>query len=478
MSHSSIKEQIEKLKLESNKFLSSDETPSDVKFFINSLMSILEIIVVVLLTKKVRRNSSNSGLAPSQNFGSNGNRNHPTTSKTSIEGTQLPNVENVVEETNIKLSTCKCCGEDLRYIKVKSHETRVVKDIIYKVVEKRLHAEVKECPSCHKTMKASFPLGVDGEIQYGDGVKILIINFLMVQMVSLQRTAEFLNGILGSVVSQAVMLKYILQMYHALDLWEAEQIDFLKNSTSLYIDETSVRINGKNYWFHTYGHKHTTLQFLSKFRGREAIEEIGILPEYKGVAVHDRYMSYLSYKNVLHALCGSHLLRDLKYIEELTKHSWATKMKKLLCETAETIYDRQKTRVLTTKERKDLSKKYQKILKLAEKEMPALAEKNGNRGRIKRTEEQNLYFVFKNYEKEVLRFTEDKNVDFTNNRAESDLRMTKVKQKVSGGFRTEEMARAFCRISGYLKSMRYQGYSAFEAISFALKGEIPKVRCE
>ncbi len=148
-------------------------------------------------------------------------------------------------------------------------------------------------------------------------------------------------------------------------------------------------------------------------------------------------------------------------------------LKILLQEAAERVRLRPIKRVLTAKEFKKLQSEYRRILKQALLEMPPFPEKSGKRGRTKMTDAQNLWSRLSGYEDSVLMFARVKVVDFTNNRAERDLRMCKVKQKVAGCFRTEHMARAFYRISSYIKSMRYEGYSAVEAISLALQGKIP-----
>jgi transposase len=119
-----------------------------------------------------------------------------------------------------------------------------------------------------------------------------------------------------------------------------------------------------------------------------------------------------------------------------------------------------------------LQSRYRNILKGALKELPTFPESSGRRGRPKHTDAQNLWLRLKSHEESILRFTIDKNIDFTNNRAERDLRMSKVKQKVSGCFRELEFARHYCRISSFLKTMRYKGYSSLGGIMLALQREI------
>ena len=214
------------------------------------------------------------------------------------------------------------------------------------------------------------------------------------------------------------------------------------------------------------------MQFLHPSRGGDAIKDIGILGKYGGVLVHDCWSPYFSYTDITHALCVAHLLRELKFVEDSTGSKWATNLKKILQEAVELVHKRN-SGVLTRKEYQTLQRRYRNILTRALKELPPFPEGNGKRGRTKHTNAQNLWLRLEKYETEVLLFAKRKDVDPTNNRAERDLRMSKVKKKVSGCFRTEKMAKHFCRITSYVKTMRYKGYSSLQAINLALKGKIP-----
>jgi len=446
--------------------------PPEARFFIRSMLSMLDIIVAVLLEKKTRKNSSNSGLPPSQNNGSNGNRNKGSGDRAGL-GSAAANTRQVETKEITSPDECAKCGEDLGEVKATGREERKKIDIIYEIVTHTVVAEIKKCPSCKHTNKGSFPEGVDGEIQYGDGIKAAIINYLVVQMMSLQRVQEHLMGLVGRSLSQAIMLKYLWQFSEGLREWEEQQIKKLLSCKVIHCDETSTRVNKVNWWVHSYSSGEITLKFLHQGRGTAAMEDIGIIPRYGGVLIHDCWASYLSYENTGHALCGGHLLRELKFIEQSCSYKWATKVKKILQEAAKRVASRPGKRVLNKQEYKRLQSRYRNALTRGLEEMPSFPEKSGKRGRTKCTDAQNLWSRLNKYEDSVLMFARIKEVDFTNNRAERDLRISKVKQKMSGGFRTEEMARVFYRISSYVKSMRYKGYSSIEAISLAMQGKIP-----
>jgi transposase len=471
MSKESIREKIKDTKERLRLSLTSNNVNPELKGAIEALLLLVDIMIAIFLEKKIRKNSSNSGLPPSRNNGPNGNRNKGSGDRSKI-GDQISNTKNTETEEKTTPNKCTSCLENLKSTSVTGTEERKKIDIVYEIITHTVVAEIKKCPECGKLNKGNFPHGMAGKIQYGNGIKATIINFLTVQMISLERVQEHFRGLIGRFISQAIMLKYIAQLSGSLREWEECQIAKILSAPVIYCDETSMRVDKANYWVHSYSYEDITLKFIHPRRGNEAINEINIIPRYGGIIVHDRWASYFSYKESRDALCGGHLLRDLKFVEESTKNKWATEMKQLLQQTAETISGRPKMRVLTTKEFACLRKEYRKILLAGKKELPLFPEKTGKRGRIKHTEAQNLWLVFKELEESVLMFTKIKEVDFTNNRAERDLRDSKLKQKVSGCFRKFEYAKHFCRISSYVKTMRYKGYSSLEAISLALQGNI------
>jgi len=240
----------------------------------------------------------------------------------------------------------------------------------------------------------------------------------------------------------------------------------------MHVDETSLRVDRKNHWIHVYSSGEITLKRLHRRRGKEAIEAINIIPRYGGIAVHDCWQSYFSYGNYEDALCGSHLLRELAFIIDSNGYAWAVNMKRLLQETCAKV-SKSESKCLTEQEYKNLQKRYRNILTRGGKELPPIPPKqNGKRGKVAKSDAHNLWERFREHEKSVLMFAKLAHVPFTNNRAERDLRMSKVKQKISGCFRTLRYAEAYCRISSYLQTMAYKGYNPLVAIQMALSGQI------
>jgi len=168
-------------------------------------------------------------------------------------------------------------------------------------------------------------------------------------------------------------------------------------------------------------------------------------------------------------------MRELTFIVESNDYAWAKNIKRLLKETC-TKVSKSEQKKLSDKEYANLQKRFRNIITRGEKELPTIPPKpSGKRGKIAKSDAHNLWERIKNHEQAVLLFAKESHVSFTNNRAERDLRMAKVKQKVSGCFRTLKYAEAYCRISSYLQTMTNKGYNPLIAIQMALAGEINDV---
>ena len=336
----------------------------------------------------------------------------------------------------------------------------------------QIDAEIKSCPSCQAQSKGEFPADRQGPVQYGLGIKAYLLNLLITQMVSLSRAKKLMHTLVGVVISEATLLRYILQLNESLTEWELRSIEQLLASPVIHVDETSMRVNKSNYWVHVYSTGTTTVKFLHRSRGTEAMEKINIIPRYGGVIIHDCWASYLSYGHCDHGLCGSHLLRELTFVVESNGYRWASNMKALLQQTCATVSTR-KRKKLTTREYANLQKRYRNILTRGAKELPPIPERvSGQRGRVAKSDAHNLWERFSEHEQAVLLFARNADVSFTNNRAERDLRMGKVKQKVSGCFRQERLASAYCRISSYLQTMAYRGFNPLVAIQLAFSDDL------
>jgi transposase len=454
----SLKQQFEDLK-------SQGSLNRESLFLMQSMFTLFEILISVFMEKKTKKTSKNSSLPSSQSDKDNTStniRNSHSKGKVQKSG-QLPSVETTVKVEKSEVNFCTHCGEDLSKIKATGKERRTHIDIFFEKRVVHIDAEIKECPYCEEMTKGWFPSSFKGPLQYGNNIKIFVLNLLIAQMVPLKRVQKLVQSLIGKMISEASMLRWILKLHMSLESWEEEQISKLLSMESLHVDETSMKVGGKNYWIHVYSSSDITLKFIHPKRGGEAIEDIGIIPKYGGVIIHDCWASYLSYGNCGHALCGSHLLRELTFIVESNEYRWASNMKFLLKETSRIVAKREDKK-LTDSEYKNLQKRYRNILTRGKKELPEIVKKSKSRGRIAKSDAHNLWERLKNYEESVLKFSKYSYVSFTNNRAEQDLRMNKVKQKVSGSFRSYLHAQAYCRIFSYIKTQANIGTSSMIAL--------------
>lgn len=470
----SVREEVDRLKNEFERLCSEGKVSSETRVLMNSLLVVVELILSIFLEKKTRKNSKNSSLPSSQTS------KDETSLSNSISNGKGRKVSGTIGNSRTKETvkvakavTCDTCGAELDNTPCEGHERRTKIDIVFEKVVEHVDAEVKQCPNCEATVKGLFPEDMPGKLQYGNGIKALVIHLIVSQMVALNRVQKQIAAMIDTVISEASLLKYVMRLYLALETWEASATKSLLQAPSVHVDETSLRVEKKNHWIHVYSSGEVTLKFLHRKRGNDAIVGLDIIPRYGGVIIHDCWASYLSYDHCGHGLCGSHLLRELTFIVDSNQYRWARNMKKLLRETCRTVADRKEKR-LSDEEYANLQKRYRNILTRGGKELPEVPPKpKGKRGKMAKSDAHNLWERFQKYETAVLLFAKDPNVPFTNNRAERDLRMAKVKQKISGCFRKEQYARAYCRISSYLQTMASRGVNPLVAIQMALAGSIP-----
>lgn len=470
----SVRDQFDNIKADFQKLISKGKVGVEVAALFNALILLFDIVLSIFLERKTTKTAANSSIPPSQ---TDKEETTPSQKKTNGKGqtetvTKTANTRTVETTTVSPVTQCEHCGNDLTEVACQCVERRTRIDIIFEKTVEHVDAEVKQCPSCKTTVKGNFPRDMAGPLQYGNGIKAYVIQLLVMQMMSLNRVSKMLATFIGTLISEATLLGYIIRLHVALAPWEVAAKQQLLSAQCINTDETSFRVDKKNHWIHVYSAGDITLKVLHKKRGKKAIEDIGIIPKYGGVIVHDCWASYLSYDHCLHGLCGSHLLRELTFIIDAHGYRWAKNMKRLLKVTCKRVSEKEEKR-LDSENYNKLQRRYRNILTRGEKELPVIPDKpNGRRGKIAKSDAHNLWERFKKYEASVLLFAKLTHVPFTNNRAERDLRMSKVKQKVSGCFRVEKYAQAYCRISSYLQTMKNKGVNPLVAVSMALSGNI------
>ena len=472
----SVRDEVDRIKKEFDTLNNTGKLNAECKVLMRSMLIVVELILSIFLEKKNKKTKRNSRKPSSQTEKDNSAITKPGSKSKGKKESKVTarNMRTNESVTIVEVNFCDVCGGDLSDTPCQHHERRTKIDIVFEKVVEHVDAEIKECPNCETTVKGTFPEDMPGPLQYGNGIISYIINLLVCQMVSINRTQKLVKAMIGTVIAEVTMLKFILRLHFALADWESLAIKKLMAQLAMHVDETSLRVDKKNNWIHVYSAGDITLKFLHEKRGKEAIDDIGIIPKYGGTIIHDCWASYLSYENCNHGLCGSHLLRELTHVIESNNYAWAKNMKNLLQETCKKV-SKSKRKKLTKKQYSNLQKRYRNIITRGEKELPIIPPKpNGKKGKIAKSDAHNLWERLKEHESAVLLFAIDANVAFTNNRAERDLRMAKVKQKVSGCFRKEIYAKAYCRISSYLQTMANKGYNPLVAIQMALAGELSK----
>ena len=246
-----------------------------------------------------------------------------------------------------------------------------------------------------------------GPLQYGNGIKALSNDLLVAQMLSLRRSTELIYAITGIKISEATSLSNIKRLFYSLQSWKDWTKKQLLTRPALHVDETGFRVEKKTWWLHVATDGTLTLKYLHRKRGKEAIEDFGIIPFYFGVLIHDRWGSYFLYDQCKHQVCGSHLLRDLAFVIDSNNYRWARLMKKLLCEICDKV-NKSETKVLSEAECRRYVKRYRTILTQGAKEMPKILRRSkGQRGRVAQTFAHNLHQAMLILEESVLRFMSD-----------------------------------------------------------------------
>ncbi|WP_052515676.1 IS66 family transposase [Phaeodactylibacter xiamenensis] len=365
----------------------------------------------------------------------------------------------------------KCsCGQNLEStVPSISLERRQVFDLPPKLLQIEEHRlEVKHCPCCGEQHTGSFPSGVPAPVQYGDRVHALVSLLNVEQSMPVGRVGELFASLTGYELNENTVSTSVQRMYGKLADDEAVIKEQALCSPVAHADESGARVAGKLHWAHNFVCGLFTYLFVHEKRGAQALYSgQSIAQNYTGTLVHDCWASYFRLPNARHALCGAHLLRELRGLSENHGRKWAEKMHSLLMYAYE--FSSGGSSVLQAKKYKTVLSRYRQILKEANREEPPPEPRP--KGRPKKTKGRNLLERLERYEEEVLRFTREHEVPFTNNLAERDIRPLKTKLKVSGCFRTLQGARHYARIKSFCSTAKKHGLSAYEELLNAWRGE-------
>jgi transposase len=441
-----------------------------------ALKSALEVllILVTLLLNRITLNSKNSSKPPStdpnrKKSSKKGESNRKPGGQKGRNGTTLQPVDDPDEVAVLKVDR-RTLPRGSQYHEV-GHEIRQVIDIDISRFVTEYRAQILEDDQGNRFV-APFPDRVNRPVQYGLKLKANAVYMSQFQLIPYDRIRDHFQEQLHIPVSAGSIFNFNKEAYERLDCFGQWAKTQLARSDLMHADETGINIGGKRHWLHCASNTTLTWFYPHARRGTDAMDEMGILPFFKGVLVHDHWKPYYRYK-CIHALCNAHHLRELERAWEQDHQQWAKDMQALLIDISKAVEDAGGQ--LPLDDSKSWRRRYRRLLKKAEIECPPPDEnqRKGKRGRIKRSKARNLLERLRDYEQDVLRFMDSEIVPFTNNQGENDLRMTKVQQKISGCFRSMDGAKIFCRVRSYLSTCRKQGMSASQALSLLFQGKNP-----
>ena len=436
-----------------------------------SMFEIL-ILIITLLADRLNLNSTNSSKPPSTDPNWIKRSREKTGKKPGGQnghvGTTLQKVDNPDRVEEIKVDRRKLPAGQYRQV---GFEARQVFDIDISRVVTEYRAQILE-DDCGQRFVAPFPEGVSKAVQYGAGIKAHSVYMSQFQLVPYNRIQDHFADQFRIPVSEGSIFNFNKEAYQLLVDFENRAKNELAASELAHADETGINLGGKGHWLHCLSNSLWTLYCPHEKRGTDAINEIGVLPGFKGILCHDHWKPYYKY-DCTHALCNAHHIRELTRAWEQDGQKWALEMKQLLETINRTVTNNDGA--LDPDESQKYREQYRDLIKKAQIECPEPtgSKEKGKRGRIKKTKSRNLLERLRDYENDTLRFMDVAYVPFTNNLGENDIRMTKVQQKISGCFRSIEGAQVFCRVRSYLSTCRKQGVSASQALSLLFAGKLP-----
>jgi len=447
---------------------------------------------IILLAERVQnledrlaKNSKNSGKPPSTDGyskpapkslrkrhqkKSGGQAGHPGTTLKAVETPDCIEYHLVDE--------CINCQQDLSVVAANEYESRQVFDVPkVKIFVTEHQAEIKICPCCGTRNKATYPAGVVQPVQYGPEIKAQAVYFNQYQLLPLHRISELFTTIYGQALSQGSLIGFCQEVAEKIQSVQAcIKTHLTKQEAVVHFDETGSRVDGNLHWLHSASTEKLTYYSLHQKRGLPAMNDIGILPNLQGRAIHDGWKSYNKYE-ILHGLCNVHHLRRLKFLEERYPQPWVAKFTALLLKMKEVVENAKGKGLdcLSEQQYFDYISLYDELIEEGCLANPIVerieTEGPKKRGRVKQNPARNLLDEFRLNKDAVLAFLFDFRVPFDNNLAERDIRMMKVKQKISGCFRTIEGGDIFCSIRGYISTSRKNDMNVIDVLRMAINGQ-------
>lgn len=439
------------------------------------------------LEAKLGLNSSNSSKPPSSDHKLTKEKKLPTPKRKLKRGGQqghkgktLKMSSNPHKVKTISPNSCSCCGHSLsgdNPIKIEKRQLYDLPSIEMEITEYQSHSKI--CSYCNSLNKPSFPEYIKAPVQYGDNLKSFVSYCNCFQMLPYERIGELIEDLTSHRVSSGTIYNFLNQQSNTLEPFQDEVKKELLKSEVIHSDETGTNIQSTLHWVHVVSTDKLTAYNLHKKRGKEAMDNMNILPMYQGVVVHDHWSPYSHY-SCSHSYCNAHILRELQGEIDRENIQWVKDMQRLLLTMNKSVKRAQqkgKESLLKSQIRKFM-KIYEKILESGKNYYPPLDTTiQKQRGRPKQKKGKNLLDRLFKYKEETLRFLYDFRVPFTNNLAERDLRMIKVKEKISGCFASFRGGEIFCNIRGYISTLKKNNIPVLLGLKDALnkKAFVPSV---
>ena len=464
---------------------SLQNTISSLQGTIDTMASTIEELnkTVAELKEQLNKNSKNSSKPPSSDGYKKPNPKSLREKTGKKQGGQNghggSHLITTVEPDNIEQHKPSACEGCQHYDKCKDKacvtETRTVIDAVVDV-DITAHQQLTiKCPMSGDILKGEFPEDVKGPIQYGENLQSIVVALNTIGAMGINRIHTILGNIFNIPLSTGVIYNMVERCADSVTDTVESIRQMAIDSDLENFDETGTRVDKKTMWVHAACNREFTYLYLSRKRGTEAMDEGGILPRFKGIAVHDCWRPYWKYEGILHAICNAHILRELKgVIENHPEQVWAAKLEKLL----KKMFQAKEKAIAADKQQLSYSqlhrfdKEYDSIIAIALNENPLSEAPQGKSGRKKKGKVLALIERLRDYKESVCLFIHDFKVPFTNNQAEQDIRIMKIKTKVSGCFRTETGAKNYLKIMSYVGTAKKQGINPFEAIKQAVTDNI------
>ena len=366
---------------------------------------------------------------------------------------------------------CSSCGNDLTDAAPEGVWSRQVYDTLDPILICTEHRSVKKRCSCGTVSAGAFPPEARAPVSYGPNVRAAALYLLHAQHCSVERTAQALSEMLGAPVSTGFVASLAKEAAGRLDPFLAELAEALVSSPVVHVDETPDQVRTDTVWFHVCATDLYTFLHASETRGKAAPDAAGVLGRFTGTMVHDRLQMYFNYTDAGHAICGAHVLRDLEAAGVRWNQGWAIEMATLLTETNKACHQaRAKGRKrLGATELAAFLSSYDALVKAG---LEANPDPVGRKRNYLEKKSYNIAVALRDHRSEATRFARDLSIPFTNNEAESSLRMAKLHRKISGCFQGDDSAQHFAAIRSYIATAKKHGVGALNVLARLFRGDV------